>query len=769
MVILVTEKMKNAVRCEPSHPNPECFVQTFTQTGVMDSPDILNSEQQEAIGFGEGQLLVLAGAGSGKTRVVTMRIIRLLERGVDPHRILGVTFTNKAAGEMRNRVNAATNADVLISTFHSLGARILRESIQHLGYRSHFTIYDEDDVTKVLKTCLDEVGVGRDRDILKNVRHSISHAKNALRSPDNCTENLRNAQNVDLFQKIYRRYTELLFQYNAVDFDDLLYLPVRLLREFPEVLDYYQSRWHYLLIDEYQDTNVAQYELIRTLVEKRGNLCVVGDPDQSIYSWRGADVRNILDFEKDYPGAKVIRLEQNYRSTTHILDAANAVIKKNESRYEKNLWSNLGPGEKIGVFYGPNENDETRFVVDCIRYHRTHNDVPLNRIAIFYRTNFQSRAFEDRFMSMGIPYVIVGGVSFYQRREIKDIMAYLRMVQSSTDMVAWERTLTVPKRGIGDSTIDKIRNTAEAHELPIFEFCQGLIRGEHTSPNLPAKQKAALVKYVELIEGLRRLEGQVPLMDMVKAAINLTGYLEYLQADQETFEDRSSNLQELVSKASEWSEQRPDGTLRDFLEELSLKASIDEVDEFTPRVSLMTIHSGKGLEFPVTFLVGMEEDLFPHINSKDDNRALEEERRLCYVGMTRAERYLYISHVGSRNLWGVRRAMRGSRFLKDIPRQHIQLMRAAPSPGDRVKDDEENEVEHEPRVVYDVPSVFSKNPKPAERTFAAGDVVFHREFGIGTIMEVYEGSAGLTYKVHFSKDGQTRSLVARLASLSPLG
>ncbi len=733
---------------------------------TMDALNSLNPQQKEAIEFGDGQLLVLAGAGSGKTRVVTLRIIRLLEQGVDPHRILGVTFTNKAAGEMRQRVNNATNADVLISTFHSLGARILRESIHSLGYRRDFTIYDEEDVDKVLKTILDDIGIGGDRTILKNLRQAISRAKNALHDPEHKELQHPRAVTANTFAQVYRRYVQNLFQYNALDFDDLLFLPVKLFREHPEVLAYYRSRWKHLLIDEYQDTNAPQYELIRLLVADAGNLCVVGDPDQSIYSWRGANIRNILEFEKDYPNATVIRLEQNYRSTTHILDAANAVISRNTGRYDKNLWSDLGAGEKVNVFCGDTEREETHFIIDCVRYH-VNRGVPLNRMAIFYRTNFQSRAFEDRFMALRIPYVIVGGISFYQRREVKDVMSYLRMVESSSDMVSFERTVNTPKRGIGASTVDKIRNAAEAEGSPIFAYCQGLVSGMFNMPPLSAKQKGSLGKYVELIEGLRRLKGQVTLKDLVKSAINLTGYLHYLAEDEETLDDRKANLEELVTKASEWQEQRKEGTLGDFLEELSLKASIDEVDSSEPRISLMTLHSGKGLEFPVAFLVGMEEDLFPHINSREDENALEEERRLCYVGMTRAERFLYITHVRSRSLWGTRRTMRASRFLMELPRTHIQALKTAPT-AHKAAVAEEVEVD-EPKVVYEVPTMLGSKKTVAEpTTLAVGDVVFHREFGIGTIELIYEGSVGLTYKVHFSKDGMTRSLVARFASLSLL-
>lgn len=722
----------------------------------------LNDPQREAVDFGEGPLLVLAGAGSGKTRVVTLRIVRLIERGIDPRHILGVTFTNKAAAEMRDRVQRSCQSDVLISTFHSLGVRMLRESIHHLGYRRDFTIYDEDDVEKVVKTCADDLGLACERSDLKNFRTLISRTKNALQSPDALDlPGLRGMQS-RILPNILRAYTEKLFQYNAVDFDDLLYLPVRLLRDHDEVLSYYQQRWHYLLIDEYQDTNVAQYELIRLLVEHHRNLCVVGDPDQSIYSWRGAEIRNILDFQQDYSDAKVIRLEQNYRSTTHILDAANGLIANNHSRYEKDLWSSLGAGEKVGIYVGNDELDETRFVAQCIRYHNQNDAIPLDRMAILYRTNFQSRAFEDRLLAMRIPYVVIGGVSFYQRREIKDIMAYLRVVQSSSDVVSFQRTIVAPKRGLGAQTLEKIRLGAETEQVPLLDYCKGLLRGSYGSNALTAKQSKALAAYVELIDDLRKQRDQRLLKDLVQATISLSGYLGYLQQDMETYQDREANLEELVSKASEWQEQNPQGNLATFLEELSLKSNADDLDVEQPRVSLMSLHSGKGLEFPVVFLVGMEEDLFPHINSRESEVGLEEERRLCYVGITRAQRYLYTTRVRSRNLWGTRRTMHASRFLNELPKAHVRQL-AQPMETKAVADEEEEDNGFGERIEYDEPiSTESK------ADFSVNDVVFHREFGIGKIESVYQGAAGLTYKVFFTKDQKAHSLVARLAALSKL-
>lgn len=726
--------------------------------------DGLNTPQREAVEHDEGPLLVLAGAGSGKTRVVTLRIIRLLERGVDPHRILGVTFTNKASEEMRNRVARATQANVLISTFHSLGSRMLRESIHHLEYRRDFTIYDEEDVEKVIKACTEELNLATERSDIKNFRQAISRAKNALQNPDQIPARGRSH---DLLQQIYRAYTQRLFQYNAVDFDDLLYLPVRLLREHEEVRQYYLQRWHYLLIDEYQDTNAAQYELVRLLVGEKQNLCVVGDPDQSIYSWRGADIKNILDFQTDYPAAKVVRLEQNYRSTTNILNAANSLITHNTSRHDKNLWSELGEGEKIGLYSATDDRDEASFVTRCIRHHRDVEGIPVNRMVIFYRTNFQSRAFEDRLLAMRIPYVVVGGVSFYQRREIKDVMCYLRMVQSGSDMVSFERTISVPKRGLGAQTVEKIRTGAMIEGVGIFAFCKGLIAGEYTSPTLSTKQKSALKGYVDLLVNLRRINEEGPLKDLVKATIDQSGYLDFLRLDSETFEDRSENVREMITKASEWQQQRPDGTLGDFLEELSLKASLDEMTPDQPRVNLMTLHSGKGLEFPVAFLVGLEQDLFPHVNSRQEEAAVEEERRLCYVGVTRAQKYLYLTHARSRSLWGTRRAMYPSLFLREIPRRYMQVVSDPIGTGAHRQAEEEEESHHE-RIVYDEPQQPLRKPVANMTLFAEKDVVFHREFGIGTIQSVYQGSAGMMYKVFFTKDSQVRTLVASMASLSRL-
>lgn len=636
--------------------------------GLAEQCEDLNEAQRAAVHSLEGALLVLAGAGSGKTRVVTLRIVNLIESGVPAQEILGLTFTNKAAEEMKHRVRGQTQHEVLIATFHSLGARILRQSIDHLGYTRNFTIYDEEDVDKVLKSILKDLGVPEGKIELKGLRQLISRAKNALQEPQDVPATGTTATEM-FFQRIYDQYMTRLKSYNALDFDDLLFLPVKLFREHPHILEFYQDRWRFLLIDEYQDTNQAQYTLVQMLVRKYGNICVVGDPDQSIYSWRGADLNNILSFEMDYPGATIIRLEQNYRSTETILNAANAVIARNESRYQKNLWSDLGKGDKIKIFMADNDREETWFVIEQLRRH-LQAGIALNEMVIFYRTNFQSRAFEDRLLALRLPYVIVGGISFYQRREVKDVMSFLRMIYSGNDVVAFERTINLPKRGIGPTTIDKLRDESVSNQKLLLECCEN-----PTFSGATAKQKTALAGYAALIRSWRQMSAYCSIADLIKAILQDSGYWEHLAQDEETYQDRRENLEELVSKAVEWPKEHPEGTLAEFLEELSLKSTLDEVTTEEQRLNLMTLHSGKGLEFRVTFLVGMEEDLFPHANSRGDNDKLEEERRLCYVGMTRAKEHLYLSSARMRFLWGSPRAMRPSRFLSEIPYQYVQKVK----------------------------------------------------------------------------------------------
>lgn len=689
----------------------------------------LNPNQEIAVEHVEGPLLVLAGAGSGKTRVVTYRIARLLDLGILSSDILAVTFTNKAADEMRTRIRTLKNAQVLACTFHSLGARILRESIGVLGYKNDFTIYDEEDSEKLLKSCLDVVQIPDEKGFLRKVRHQISSAKNDLIDPDSADKE---------FAQIYSIYQQKLKSCNALDFDDLLYMTVKLLSEHEEVRTMYQKRWLFVLIDEYQDTNLAQYTLAKILVAKHQNIFAVGDPDQSIYSWRGARYQNILNFENDFPGAKVVTLDQNYRSTNIILQGANALIQHNEDRYDKKLWSGLGEGSKIGVYVAQNERQEADFVAGKILKHALQ--VPLTEIAIFYRTNAQSRIFEDALLSRKIAYQIIGGLSFYQRREIKDILAYLKMVISNTDLISFLRTINLPKRGLGLTTLEKIVEAANQRGMPIFTFCEEAL----TRPDLfklGAKQRDGLRDYVSTIHSLRAKRPSLNLHELISETISATRYLNHLQEDPETYQDRKENVDELIGKAAEWQEEQTESNLSQFLEELSLRTTTEE-QAHIPSIKMMTIHNSKGLEFEVAFLVGLEEDLFPHINTKDDPKAIEEERRLCYVGMTRAKRHLYLCSTTYRFMWGTARFMRPSRFLKEIPVQYLENL-SSPT----LHQEDSYEEPHE--------------------GFSPGDQVLHKEFGFGIVQKAYQGSFGLTYEVRFPNAGTNRTLVAKFAKLQP--
>ena len=672
----------------------------------------LNSQQEIAVSHIEGPALVLAGAGSGKTRVVTFRIANLLQMGVPADEIVAVTFTNKAADEMRHRILQIAQKQVLASTFHSLCARILRESIYALGYKQDFTIYDEEDSERLLKECLTELNLSDEKGLVKSKRMEISQAKNNL---------------TELKDPAFELYQKKLKAYGALDFDDLLFLTVRLLREEPLILEKYQKRWRFILIDEYQDTNKAQHMIIQLLSAQHRNVFAVGDPDQSIYSWRGANIHNILQFEQDFPGAVIIPLEQNYRSTTTILNAANALISHNKGRYEKHLWSDLGPGEKIALNMFHDERQEASFVTEQIEKYRPHMN--LSDMVIFYRTNFQSRVMEDHLLKEQIPYVIIGGLSFYQRREIKDILALLRMVVSGSDFLAFSRTINLPKRGLGEASLARLQEMAQHHNLTIFQACQAI--ADRTMPiKLSARQMDGIKHYVDTILALREMmTAKTALSTILSEAIERSRYLDHLREDPLSFAERRENLAELVSKAAE----NDDTPLPQFLEELTLRSS-SETDASKDAVRLMTLHNGKGLEFSLVFLVGMEEDLFPHINAKEDPDALEEERRLCYVGMTRAKKHLYLSAARSRFLWGTPRTMTPSRFLYEIPNEYLQ---AQPEPAE----------EEEPRV------------------FSLGDEVYHRDFGIGIVQKRYQTSLGLTYDVFFPQAETVRSLVDRFAKL----
>jgi DNA helicase-2/ATP-dependent DNA helicase PcrA len=656
----------------------------------------LNPEQREAVLAGDGPLLILAGAGSGKTRVIAHRIAYLIaERGVWPRNILAVTFTNKAAEEMRKRVGKLlegleVGSVPLISTLHSLCVRILRRDIEALnvGYTRSFTIYDQDDTVRLTRNCMRELGLDDKQLAPRSVQAAISAAKNR---GEDAEAFAAKAQYVDerraSIARVFQLYEERLHKNNALDFDDLLIKTVRLLRDVLDVRERYNDRFKYLLVDEYQDTNQLQFGLIRLLTEKQQNICVVGDPDQSIYRWRGADITNILKFEEHFPAAKVIRLEENYRSTQNILDLASGVIKHNVERKEKALWTQNAAGEKIRYYQALDADMEARFVAAKIEEH-LRADASL-RAAVLYRTNSQSRVFEEAMRRAGLAYNIVGGFSFYERMEVRDIIAYLKLAMNPHDSIALQRIINTPARGIGKTTLDAIETRAREFGISYWSAISDLIEDER---QLSARAVAALANFQRVVNGLagkvqqvtqpgepgdnedandRALESASPVSDLVKAAILDTGYESALKSENnEEAEARLENLQELVNAAVDYDEQGAQG-LRDFIDHSALVADTDQY-KADVAVTLMTAHSAKGLEFPLVFIVGLEDGLFPHSRSLSDASDIEEERRLCYVAMTRAERFLYVTHAVKRRVYGEELASEPSQFLNEMPLELIE-------------------------------------------------------------------------------------------------
>jgi DNA helicase-2/ATP-dependent DNA helicase PcrA len=650
----------------------------------------LNERQREAVTSTDGPLLILAGAGSGKTRVIAYRIAYLVvERGIWPRNILAVTFTNKASEEMRNRVNRLLEGMEIgsvpwISTFHSLCVRILRRDIEALqaGYTRSFTIYDQDDTVRLTRNTIRDLGFDDKQLTPRSVQAAISAAKNRGEDAESFAAK---AQYVDerraSIAKVFALYEERLHKNNALDFDDLLIKTVRLLRDAPEVRERYNERFRYLLVDEYQDTNQLQFALIRLLTEKQQNICVVGDPDQSIYRWRGADIGNILKFEEHFPAARVIRLEQNYRSTQNILDVAGGVIRHNVERKEKALWTENVAGEKVRYFQALDAESEARFVAGKIQEHLS--SARDTRAAVLYRTNSQSRVFEEAMRRAGLSYNIVGGFSFYERMEVRDIIAYLKLALNPHDSIALQRVINTPPRGIGKVTLDEIEVRARELGLSYWDAISDLLADiQRLSPRAIASLSnfqrivAGLGAKAEAItesagDGENNVESTSPVSDLVKAAILDTGYENALKAENnDEAEARLENLQELVNAAVDYDEQGPEG-IREFIDHSALVADTDQYKGDVP-VTLMTAHSAKGLEFPVVFIVGLEDGLFPHSRSLSDASDIEEERRLCYVAMTRAERFLYVTHALKRRVYGEELASEPSQFLNEMPLELIE-------------------------------------------------------------------------------------------------
>ena len=705
----------------------------------MDFLDELNPMQRKAAETTEGPLLILAGAGSGKTRTVIYRIAHLLSHcGVRPYQILALTFTNKAAGEMRSRIekfDIPYTSDMWMGTFHSICARILRIHAADAGYKPSFTIYDETDSKAVAKQCLSDSGISEKMIDPDRLRGLISMAKNNAVGPEEFLEEYAEVYRARDIARLYGAYQQKLMDNNAMDFDDLLFNTYRLFLSVPEVLEYYQERFRYILVDEYQDTNRLQYEIIALIAQKYRNICVCGDDDQSIYGWRGADIRNILEFEEDFPNASVVRLEQNYRSTSNILDAANALISHNKGRKGKNLWTEAGAGEKIHILESGRDLDEAQRVVYEIN-RRVSDGLRYSDIAVLYRTNAQSRVIEEGLIRAEIPYQIVRGTRFYDRLEVKDIMAYLRVAENPYDEVSFIRSTGAPKRGIGPSTVEKLRDYASFRGISLLEAAS-------QAPEIPGLGGAAvkkLAEYCSLIERVRSTAEESGLAEGVKELISASGYMDYLRASHpDDSEGRVENLNELVNAASDFEQTSEDSSIRAFLENAALIAGIDSVDDDEGQVLLMSIHNSKGLEFRCVFVVGVEEGLFPLSKAAEDQASLEEERRLCYVAMTRAMSFLYMSFVNQRRQYGMTRPAFPSRFLGEIPSELTDAEEAEVSRRERSFFNDAVFARPQTRTVpqrYEAKPAAKKEMPVKEGDYSIADRIEHPVFGTGTVIDI---------------------------------
>lgn len=725
--------------------------------------ETLNDRQLEAVRHTEGPLLITAGAGSGKTKVLTCRIAHLLEKGVSPYRILAITFTNKAAKEMRERVEKLVGAraeSMWLSTFHSFCAKLLRFEIDgKFGYTRNFTIYDATDQMTLIKDCLKQMNLDDKQFPPRSVLGTISSAKNALMDAHEFAGRTNDFYE-EKVAEAYTLYEKKLLENNAMDFDDLLRLAVRLLDEYSDVREKYQDRFQYILVDEYQDTNHAQYTLTKLLAAKWRNICVVGDADQSIYAWRGADIRNIMDFTRDYPDAASIKLEQNYRSTKTILQAANAVINNNESRPKKNLWTENQTGNKIIHYHAQTEYDEADYVAGVIYNRHEISQEPYGNMAILFRTNSQSRVLEEKLMRYAIPYTMVGGTKFYDRKEIKDVIAYLRLLYNPEDSLSLTRIINVPKRNIGATTLEHLTDYAEEQGISLFEALS-------STEELPVtkRAKAALEDFSVTIFELLNHVDEWNVQQIMEEVIKQTGYGAMLDADaahDTQGESRKENVGQFLTAAKEYVDDNPDGTLQDFLENVALVSDVDEFESSESKVTLMTLHAAKGLEFPVVFLVGLDEGLFPHSRTLMDSSQIEEERRLAYVGITRAEQQLYVTNASTRTMYGRISAYMPSRFLAEIPENLLEeYHRKAAMPQQST-----TTVPSKQRMSILSKPVASSLPKKhaVDTTFAKGDTVRHKIWGIGTVLEVIGEGQNMQMKIQFPTQG-IRQVVVKYAPL----
>ncbi len=693
----------------------------------------LNPAQKTAVEHIDGPLLILAGAGSGKTKVLTTRIAYMLEQGANPEEILAITFTNKAAREMKQRVEKLVGPEkgrrLFVSTFHSMGNRILRKHINKMGYDNNFAIYDRDDSLKLLKKVIKDLDLDPKKNTPRGMIAAISDLKNQFKTPKQALEEATE-YHAEIVAKVYQIYAKQLKSANALDFDDLLVMLLRLLKEHDEVREYYANQFRYISVDEYQDTNYVQYLLVRLLAAKHRNLAVVGDPDQSIYGWRGADMQNILDFEKDYPDAKVITLDQNYRSTGCILRAANAVICNNMERKEKNLWTDKGEGVRLKVYEGQDENHEAWFIANEIEKCMQDEGRSYPDFAALYRTNAQSRAMEKAMIRQNIPYRIYGGTSFYSRKEIKDILAYLQVLNNPQDFVNLGRIINVPKRGIGVATVDKILAYATANQVSALEAVNLL-------DTVGSGPRNKLKAFYKMMMQFHEQVDKVPLTTLAEEILKDTGYLDALKQEGTTEAvNRIENLQEFLSETLEFDKYAEDKHLEEFLAATSLYTDLDASDASGEQVTLMTLHAAKGLEFPVVFLAGLEEGIFPHQRALYEESEMEEERRLCYVGITRGMEKVYITRAWQRNMYGMTKYNQPSRFIEEIPADCIKMSFERKKEQKKLKN-----LEQETASIGEISD------------FRLGDRVIHAKFGEGTVVKTDGAGPQMELSIAFPGQG----------------
>ena len=755
----------------------------------------LNDKQKEAVLATEGPCLVIAGAGSGKTKVLTHKIAYLLsEKNVKPWNILSITFTNKAANEMKQRVEklvGEASQEMWLGTFHSICVRILRRFIDRIGFDTTFLIFDSTDQRTLVKECIKSIGLDDKLFTDRSVLSEISNGKNDMLEPKAYQVKYNGDFRKEKIGEVYELYQKKLKENNALDFDDIINYTIKILTENPDVLEYYTEKFKYVLVDEYQDTNKAQFMLVSILASKYGNITVVGDNDQGIYSFRGADITNILNFEKDFPGSKIVKLEQNYRCTGNILKAANAVIKNNENKYDKKLWTENEEGKLPCIYKAEDEYDEASYIVKQINMLKMEEYLKLSDFVILYRMNSQSRAIEDIFRRENIPYKIIGGLKFYERKEIKDIIAYLRLIFNTSDNLSLKRIINEPKRGIGKTSLDNIQDISDKTGKSMYEIIK---YAEQYELN---RVKANSIQFVEVIEDLRKQVNQIPISELIKLTLNKTGYVKALENENTIeAESRIQNLEEFLTVAIEFEEQMAENTLAEFLESISLTSDIDNMEESEDTVTLMTLHSAKGLEFPVVFLVGMEEGIFPGYKSIEEIKELEEERRLFYVGITRAMQYLYLTCAKRRTIFGSTSYNQMSRFLKEIPKDLLDGYEEIDNEDNnsfkdsnygweygtnyagKVKTYKFDNVERIPEVKEKVGAfqfrtaesfLNSLNKKASGRQvditkYKEGQRIYHKKFGEGTINKIEQEGEDYKLDIQFDKVGHKR-LMAKFAEL----